>query len=144
MHGSTWTSEETVKLVSMWPTHTAGQISRALHRPRSSVCGKASRLGLLGLPKHLDFDPHQVPPPRRGRPRPRLTQVAPPPPPPPVDDDDAPEMRPCTINELNDRRCKWPLGQLEQVAVLFCGAEAAKGQRYCPYHARLGRGDQGR
>ena len=136
MHGQDWTPDETSRLKELWQTHTATQIGRVLHRPRSSVCGKASRLGLLGLPKHLDVDPHQLPPPRRGRPR--LTQVAPLPP--PVDDDDAPEMRPCTINELNDRRCKWPLGQLEQVAVLFCGAETAKGQRYCPYHARLARG----
>jgi hypothetical protein len=67
---SRWTDEELRELVTLWPTHSASQIAKRLHRLRSAIRGKAVRLrqeGLLppNLPKHFDVNP-------RSKPRPRI------------------------------------------------------------------------
>jgi GcrA cell cycle regulator len=54
--------------------------------------------------------------------------------------DNAPGHRntqPCTIVELDHTRCHWPLGNIDEVATLFCGAAAADGWPYCPHHTRM-------
>jgi hypothetical protein len=95
---NTWTDEETRELVTLWPTHSAMQIAIRMHRPRAAICAKANRLRRKGLlpdgEKHFDLM-H----PLHGRP----PQVLPLPPPPPPDDRLA--MRPCSLLDLNDRRC---------------------------------------
>ena len=58
---SRWTDEELRELVTLWPTHSASQIAKRLHRLRSAIRGKAVRLrqeGLLppNLPKHFDVN----------------------------------------------------------------------------------------
>jgi hypothetical protein len=84
---SRWTDEELRELVTLWPTNSASEIAKRLHRLRSAVRGKAVRLrqeGLLppNLPKHFDVNP-----PKRPRPGPK-------PPPPSVDDSRAQSSRP--------------------------------------------------
>ena len=76
---SRWTDEELRELVTLWPTNSASQIAKRLHRLRSAIRGKAVRLrqeGLLppNLPKHFDVNP-----PKRPRPKPRIMAEAPPP-----------------------------------------------------------------
>ena len=76
---SRWTDEELRELLMLWPTNSASQIAKPLHRLRSAISWKATRLrqvGLLppGFPKPCD-------PPKRLRPKPRPRK-----PPPPVDD----------------------------------------------------------
>jgi len=94
---NTWTDEETRELVTLWPTHSAMQIAIRMHRPRAAICAKANRLRRKGLlpdgEKHFDLM-H----PLHGRP----PQILPLPPPPP---DDRLAMRPCSLLDLNDRRC---------------------------------------
>jgi hypothetical protein len=134
---STWTDEEIHELVSLWPTHSAMQIAKRLHRPRSAICGKARRLHANGvLPdtggvKHFEIKPRTAQA-RRARAKPL---IMPPPPPPPADDSLA--MRPCSILELDATRCHWPLGEVHEVATLFCGGAGAPGRRYCSYHLRM-------
>jgi GcrA cell cycle regulator len=75
-----WTDDELRELVALWPTNSAKQIAKRLHRPRSAIRRKAMRLrqeGLLppNLPKHFDVNP-----PKRLRPRPKLRIMAKPPP----------------------------------------------------------------
>jgi hypothetical protein len=129
---SNWTDEEIRELISLWPTHSAMQIAKRLHRPRSAICGKARRLHANGvLPdtggvKHFEIKP------RTAQARRARARILPPPPPPPVGDSLA--MRPCSILELNRTRCHWPLGGFHDVAVQFCGGTAAPGHRYCRYH----------
>jgi hypothetical protein len=129
---SNWTDEEIRELISLWPTHSAMQIAKRLHRPRSAICGKARRLHANGvLPdtggvKHFEIKP------RTAQARRARARILPPPPPPPVGDSLA--MRPCSILELNRTRCHWPLGGFHDVAVQFCGGAAAPGHRYCWYH----------
>lgn len=46
-------------------------------------------------------------------------------------------MVPCLIVELDHTRCHWPLGNINEVATLFCGAAAADGWPYCVHHTQL-------
>ena len=131
---STWTDEEIRELISLWPTHSAMQIAKRLHRPRSAICGKARRLHASGvLPdtggvKHFEIKPRTAQA-RRARAKPRIM------PPPSVDD--SLTMRPCSILELDRTRCHWPLGGFHDVAVQFCGGAATPGHRYCPHHLQM-------
>ena len=88
-----WTDDELRELVALWPTNSAKQIARRLHRPRSAICGKAKRLrakGVLpdGVHKHFDVVPVKA------RPRPVRSTVKKPA---PVLNDTVPhlEMQPC-------------------------------------------------
>ena len=73
---SRWTDEELRELVTLWPTNSASQIAKQLHRLRSAIRTKAMRLrqaGLLppNLPKHFDVNARSKPRPRiRAKPRP--------------------------------------------------------------------------
>ena len=87
---SRWTYEELRELVNLWPTSSASEIAKRLHRLRSAVRSKAMQLredGLLPrtLPKHFDVNP-----PKRPWPRSRSMVK---PPPPAVDDGLAMEPR---------------------------------------------------
>jgi hypothetical protein len=48
-------------------------------------------------------------------------------------------MRPCSLLELEADRCRWPIGDVEDRAVLFCGG-VVEGKRYCAGHARIAKG----
>ena len=41
------------------------------------------------------------------------------------------DMQRCSLLELDNGQCRWPLGDVHQVATLFCGGLTEKGQRYC-------------
>src|SRR5258707_2210835 len=112
---SRWTAEEIRELVTLWPTSTAAQIPYRLHRPRDAICGKAKRLleeGLLEGKYAKNPNPRK----RRRRARPLRIWIMLPPPPPPVNDSLA--MRPCSLLELDEARCHWPLGDVNEVAAL--------------------------
>ncbi|MGB8609758.1 hypothetical protein [Bradyrhizobium sp.] len=53
---SRWTDEELRELVTLWPTNSASQIAKRLHRLRSAIRSKAERLRQEGLRPH---NPHQ-------------------------------------------------------------------------------------
>ena len=74
--------------------------------------------------------------PRKRRPRPRLERIMAKPRPPLPPDDSLP-MRPCSILELDQTRCHWPLGKLNTIATEFCGGIPARGHSYCPHHLRM-------
>ena len=42
---SRWTDQELRELVTLWPTNSASQIAKQLHRRRSAICRKASSCG---------------------------------------------------------------------------------------------------
>ena len=112
---------------------TAAQIARRLHRPRYAVTAKATRLirdgALRDVAKHFEVNPW----PNRARPVHRTMPAKPTPPP----VNNTLEPRPCTLIELDDGRCHWPLGDIEAVAVLFCGGVAVPGRCYCAHHLGL-------
>jgi hypothetical protein len=131
---SRWTDEELRVLAILWPTNSISEIAQRLHRPRSAICSKAKvlhREGLLprNLPHHFDANP-----PKRPRRKPRITTK-----PPPPEVGDSLLMQPCSICELDQTRCHWPLGKVNVIAAEFCGGAAAPGRRYCEYHLRMAR-----
>ena len=72
--------------------------------------------------------------------KPTVTSIMPQTPAPPLDGTvRLPDMRPCALIELDDGRCHWPLGDVHQVATLFCGGATVPGHRYCPHHLRMAR-----
>jgi GcrA cell cycle regulator len=46
-------------------------------------------------------------------------------------------MRRCSLRELDNSQCRWPLGDVYQVATQFCGGDAVPGNPYCLHHLRM-------
>ena len=131
---SRWTDEEIRELVTLWPMSTAAQIAFRLHRPRAAICGKAKRLLKEGLLEGKNAK-HPNPRKRRTRAQPPQIRIIQPPP----QGDDSPAMQSCSILELDQTRCHWPLGEVNAIATEFCGGAAVPGHRYCPHHLRMAR-----
>ena len=67
---SRWTDEELRELITLWPTNSASQIAKRLHRQRAAISRKAMLLrqeGLLSpdLPRHFEVNPEKQPRPSR-------------------------------------------------------------------------------
>jgi GcrA cell cycle regulator len=43
----------------------------------------------------------------------------------------------CTLLELNDEKCHWPIGDPGQPDFFFCGGKTNAGTPYCGYHGRV-------
>jgi GcrA cell cycle regulator len=128
-----WTDQETTTLINLWPVSSAAQIAARLSRSRSAVCRKAQALHLDGSHKHFTVPPRKIgQTPRIPKSRLRTIQRKPLP-----SIDDGLAMAPCSLLELTDRRCHWPIGNVNAVAMMFCGGDVVPGQRYCPHHARM-------
>ena len=133
-----WTAQEISLLIGLWPTASAAQISKWLNRSRGSVCGKAMRLrsdGVLPAEVEKHFEVNPAVQTRPGRAPATVTSVIPAKPTPPVDATvPPPEMRRCSLLELDDGQCRWPLGAVAEVATLFCGGDTVPGRCYCAHH----------
>jgi GcrA cell cycle regulator len=140
-----WTAQEISLLIGLWPTASAAQISKWLNRSRGSVCGKAVRLrsdGVLPAEVEKHFEVNPAVQTRPGRAQAAVTSTLPAKPAPLVDATvPPPEMRRCSLLlELDTGQCRWPLDEVHQVATLFCGSVAVKGQHYCQHQWRMARG----
>jgi hypothetical protein len=130
-----WTEDEIRELIALWPTNSATQIASQLQRPAAAITGKVKRLrdeGLLPAEtiKHYDLALVQT--------RPKRASAA--------SNDSRTNAfstrgeAPCSILDLDATRCHWPLGEVHEVAALFCGGTTEPGRRYCTHHLRLARG----
>lgn len=139
-----WNPADINALISKWSTQSAKQIGDAMTPPktRSAIVGMVSRLrerGLLprgGGEKHFEVTPWK---PREPRVKPEPTPEPPmiKAPTKPFNGHPAPlDMRPCSLIELADGQCRWPLGELDEPATLFCGGVALPGLPYCAHHSR--------
>jgi GcrA cell cycle regulator len=43
----------------------------------------------------------------------------------------------CTLLELNENKCRWPIGDPGTSEFFFCGGAPVDGAPYCGYHARV-------
>lgn len=155
-----WTDADTRTLIELWVTHSASQIAKELGRTRSSICGKANRLRAKGVRLAPNSGKLYVtPPPNAKKPntvkrirdrskkaiaakaaaKPGAAPPVPAPAPPlapaqPIDDTLV--TRPCTIYELDNTRCRWPLGPINERAILYCGGHALRGVPYCAHHVK--------
>ena len=134
----TWTAERIELLKSRFEAGlSCRQIAADIGVSRNAVIGKLTRLNLSReggagerLPRRTS-DP-QAPRPRRASQR-QLLRALPPALP--------PEPEPCgahrcSLLELSEENCRWPISDLE-AAVWFCGNPRAKGFAYCAGHARI-------
>jgi GcrA cell cycle regulator len=119
-------------------------IAAKLGRTRNAISGKCDR---LGISKRIDLKPN---PTRilesRGRNglatgiNARLAKAQVSPLPPPVAVIVAPEQLPatrCSIFELTNHTCRWPLGDPGTADFCFCGCIPVEGLPYCHRHSRI-------
>lgn len=149
-----WTDERVEVLKKLWTgglsaSRIAGELGGVT---RNAVIGKVHRLGLAARAKSPAASPPRARkarqssaafrPPRtsmRGNTALALTLA-------PADELDrepepaeniVPIGQRCTILELTEDKCHWPLGDPGQVDFCFCGGKSIVGLPYCGYHARM-------
>ncbi|WP_018389077.1 GcrA family cell cycle regulator [Ancylobacter sp. FA202] len=150
-----WTDERVELLKKLWSEGlSASQIAAELGGvTRNAVIGKVHRLGLSGRAKAA-----ASPAPRPRKPRPTATtQVMRPmvqgntalapvvetvaQPEPEVAADPVAKVIPmgggCTILDLTEFTCRWPVGDPGKGDFHYCGSRSKTGLPYCAYHARI-------
>lgn len=134
----TWTPERVALLKSRFEAGlSCRQIADDIGVSRNAVIGKLSRLRLTR--KETDKETGEPPRPAR-KPAPKLQQrmleevyAAPP------ATDDAPihNGRHCSLFELSELKCRWPISTPGAEDFCFCGNTPVEGLPYCPGHTRL-------
>ncbi len=155
-----WTDERVELLKKLWSEGlSASQIAGELGEvTRNAVIGKVHRLGLSGRaktvaaparpraktrPEEAPEQPEQKAPPRpivqgnvalapvleemvEEAPAPRVVEL-----------NVVPTGQGCTIMNLTEYTCRWPVGEPGSESFHFCGARANPGVPYCAHHARI-------
>jgi len=138
----TWTTERVEQLKMHFDAGlSCGQIARQIGVSRNAVIGKLNRLGLARakpaivrpaerrsaprLPRPQLVTQHQILVTLRAEPR-----VA-------VDEPAIPAGQHCSLFELNEGKCRWPISEPGSAGFCFCGNEPVKGLPYCAGHARM-------
>jgi GcrA cell cycle regulator len=152
---ATWTSER-IELLKRYLQSglSCGQIAREIGVTRNAVIGKRNRLGLSRPKDVIGRQLEQRPAARLARPktprtwrprRPRLNIFAQherlmavfSSPQPPAEDIPIYSGRGCTLLELSQGKCRWPISSPGADDFCFCGNEPVKGLPYCVGHARI-------
>jgi GcrA cell cycle regulator len=151
-----WSDERVELLKKLWQEGlSASQIAGELGGiTRNAVIGKVHRLGLSGRAKAPSS---AAPRPRRARPPAQQVRMARPAmrgntalarQPYPIYELE-PELEPqplenivpigqrCSLLDLSDARCRWPIGDPGQHDFFFCGGKPLGELPYCAYHARI-------
>ena len=130
-----WTDERVDQLKSLWTEGlSASQIARVLGGvTRNAVIGKVHRLGLAGRAAPARVDRPRLPS------APRMHHLR-------VREPELPvvEEEPITLEDgsvvgvltINDRMCRWPIGDPSGDEFHFCGRNPKSGSPYCEAHAR--------
>ncbi|HEY5046632.1 MAG TPA: GcrA family cell cycle regulator [Rhizomicrobium sp.] len=129
-----WTDERVEQLKSLWTEGlSASQIARSLGNvTRNAVIGKVHRLGLAGRAAPARIERPRLPSAPRISARhhaalPALVEED------PVILDDG---NFATVLTINDRMCRWPIGDPADNEFHFCGHRPKGGSPYCEAHAR--------
>jgi len=150
----TWNDERVELLKKLWTDGlSASQIASELGGiTRNAVIGKVHRLGLSGRAK---TPASAVPRPRKPRAPAHMMRVTRPAmrgntalapvhsyeleaePEPQLVENIVPMGQRCTLLELSEDKCRWPIGDPGSQEFFFCGGKAADGVPYCAYHSRL-------
>jgi GcrA cell cycle regulator len=146
-----WSAERDEALRQLWAqgysaSLIADKLANGKKLTRCAVIGRAHR---LKLPARKGKEPLERKPrgrpyrrangvPKPPRPRPQPTPPPRPQPPPPTPSLE-PTMRKLPLLQLEPHQCRWPLGELMEVAHLFCAADTREGEVYCPHHMWMAR-----
>jgi len=140
----TWTEERLELLKSRFAEGlTCREIADDIGVSRNAAIGKLSRLNLSreksgDLPRPA---PKDAPKGRRRGSLPRLQyrilQAAYAEPPAPADDGPIANGHSCSLLELSEERCRWPISTPGAEDFCFCGNTPVEGLPYCPGHSRL-------
>ena len=150
---ATWTAERIELLKRCFDAGlSCGQTAREIGVTRNAVIGKMNRLG-LSRPKNLVARQLEQ---RRAaklarpkitriwraqRPRPNVfaqdQRAMVPSPKSPAEDIPIYNGHGCTLLELSQKKCRWPVSNPGAEDFCFCGNEPLKGLPYCVGHARL-------
>jgi GcrA cell cycle regulator len=140
----TWTTERLERLKSGFEAGlTCREIAVDIGVSRNAVIGKLSRLNLT---REQSGDARQ--PARknaaagsRREPRPRqqyrLLQTLYTVPQPAIADEPIPNAHSCSLLELSEARCRWPINTPGAEDFCFCGNTPVEGLPYCAGHSRL-------
>src|SRR5713226_6468542 len=147
-----WTDERVETLKKLWADGlSASQIAAELGGiTRNAVIGKVHRLGLSGRAKAPSSSaprPRKARPPqfRTARPAMRGNTALRTQPFYELDYEPAPEPienvipigQRCSLLELTDARCRWPIGDPSSADFFFCGGKPVTNLPYCAYHSRI-------
>jgi GcrA cell cycle regulator len=155
-----WTEERVELLKKLWAeglsaSQIAGRLAQGV--TRNAVIGKVHRLNLSGratqprnaAPRTARKSPREPSIPGRSPSMPTagatalkpFAHVAPRPialpEPKPLRLVDSAKDGRITILHLNDKTCKWPIGDPNKEDFCFCGHGPREGSPYCEYHARM-------
>jgi GcrA cell cycle regulator len=129
-----WTDERVDQLKSLWTEGlSASQIARALGGvTRNAVIGKVHRLGLAGRAAPTRIDRPRLPSAPRLHLRSREPEL-------PVVEEEPIKLEDGSfvgVMAINDRMCRWPIGDPSAEEFHFCGRNPKAGSPYCEAHAR--------
>jgi GcrA cell cycle regulator len=147
-----WTKDRIELLKKMWGEGlSASQIAAELGGvSRNSVIGKVHRLGLAGREKKGPMA--SIPRQRKPRSADRMIRIARPAvrrpnaaiaalpafdPDPEAIESIVPIGQRCSILEVTEGKCRWPVGDPAAPDFFFCGGKTCEPFVYCGYHARL-------
>jgi GcrA cell cycle regulator len=146
-----WNDERVELLKKLWNDGlSASQIAAELGGiTRNAVIGKVHRLGLSGRAKSPSSS---VPRPRKPRAPSHMLRIARSTrgntalaqmyeldiePEPELIENIIPIGQRCSILELNEEKCRWPIGDPGTPEFFFCGGRSIDGLPYCGYHSRI-------
>jgi GcrA cell cycle regulator len=129
----TWTDERVDLFKQLWADGlTAPQIANILGVTRNAVLGKRLRLKLPERLRTPPAKPRNRPTRLYARKYPTIRYRNP--------LAEAPAMaareNPCSLLDLDDKRCHWPNGHPSEPSFYFCGGVVERGS-YCDFHSRV-------
>ena len=143
MTTATWTPERVEQLRNFVGAGlTCSQIAAEIGVSRNAVIGKIHRLGLA--PGRAAAAPARACPPRARRPRfssqrriLRLISAEAPYIPDGAAADVIDSTQRCSLIDIAQGKCRWPLNDPDAADFAFCGNDAVAGFSYCAGHARM-------
>jgi GcrA cell cycle regulator len=140
----TWTTERLERLKNGFEAGlSCREIAGDLGVSRNAVIGKLSRLNLTreksGDARHPARKDAAKAPLRGSGPRAqyRLLQALYTEPPPATAEEPISNAHCCSLLELSEARCRWPINTPGAEDFCFCGNTPVEGLPYCPGHSRL-------
>ena len=129
-----WTDDRIEQLKSLWTEGlSASHIAKVMGGiSRNAVIGKVHRLGLAGRAGVPRGERIRLPAAPRAAMRTHAPQMP------------AAEEEPIVLDDgsfatvltINDRMCRWPIGDPAETEFHFCGRKPKTGSPYCEAHAR--------